>query len=295
MYNVSRTVSLFWKRIRFTSICLSVFGVGSLYYYVSSQEKDYLNQDSYSSCIIRKVRRLSASTCLYELEFNRPSKHFEDLPIQSVLLKNSDMQIQRHYTPIFLDPSSVVLLVKCYEDGEVSRWIHKKCIGDRIELRGPFLEWAWDKYRWKRVLFIAGGTGIAPAYQLLSYVFKNRDEHTPEFHLMYANRTPNEILLKEELDCLQRKYPKNLKITYFVDMSLDNKVSDKYFVRTINLQDIKHAFPSSIHADPHTIVLVCGTDGFVSYIAGPNGILHREQGSRGGLLEKTNYLNVWKL
>ncbi|KAG5518637.1 hypothetical protein PMAC_002606 [Pneumocystis sp. 'macacae'] len=259
------------------------------------QEKDYLNQNSYSSCIIRKIRRLSVSTCLYELEFNRPSKHFKDLPIQSVLLKNSDIQIQRHYTPIFLGPSSVVLLVKCYEDGEVSRWIHKKCMGDRIELRGPFLEWAWDKHRWKRVLFIAGGTGIAPAYQLLSHVFKDRDEHIPEFHLIYANRTPNEILLKEELDFLQRKHSKSLKITYFVDVSLDNKVSDEYFVRAINLQDLESAFPSSTHADPHTIVLVCGTDGFVSYIAGPNGTLHGEQGSRGGLLGKTDYLNVWKL
>ncbi|KAG4304983.1 hypothetical protein PORY_001658 [Pneumocystis oryctolagi] len=272
---------VFWKRIRYVSTCLCVLGAGTL--------------NCYSFCTIRGIRRLSDSTCLYELEFDRPSRHFENLPIQSVLLKNSDMQIQRCYTPLFLGASSVVLLVKYYKDGEMSRWIHRKRVGDLIELRGPFLEWAWDKNRWKRVLFIAGGTGIAPAYQLLSYVFQDSNKQIPEFHVMYANRSPDEILLKEELDRLQEKYPTKLKITYFVDTCPEDKVSNEYFTRMISLHDIKQAFVPSVHSDPSTIVLVCGTDGFVNYIAGPNGILHGEQGSRGGLIEKTNYVNVWKL
>ncbi|KAG4302886.1 hypothetical protein PCANB_000856 [Pneumocystis canis] len=289
-------VNLFMLYRKIKSIStLGVLGAGVLYYYIVNRKKDYLNQDIYRFCTIRAIRRLSPSVCLYELEFDRPSKQFRDLPIQSILLKNSDMQIQRYYTPISLDPLNVTLLVKCYEDGEVSRWIHRKRVGDRMQLRGPFLEWAWDDYRWKRILFIAGGTGIAPAYQLLSYIFRDSNQQIPEFHLMYANRSLDEILLKEELDRFQEKYPKKIKITYFVDTFPENSISNEYFFRKIALQDVNEAFPPWTHTELDTIVLVCGTDGFVSYMAGPPGILHGEQGSRGGLLEKANYLNVWKL
>ncbi|KAG5439317.1 hypothetical protein PCK2_000853 [Pneumocystis canis] len=280
------------RRIKPISI-LGVLGAGVLYYYLANRERNYLNQDVYAFCTIRVIRRLSPSVCLYELEFDRPSKLFRNQPIQSVLLKNSDMQIQRYYTPISLSPSKVVLLVKCYEGGEVSRWIHRKRVGDRIELRGPFLEWAWDDHRWKRILFIAGGTGIAPAYQLLSYIFRDSNQQIPEFHLMYANRSLNEILLKEELDRFQEKYPKKIKITYFLDTPPENSRSDEYFVRRISLHDVNEAFPLWTHTELDTIVLVCGTDGFVSYMAGPHCVLHGEQGSYGGLLKKANYLNTY--
>ncbi|EMR09175.1 hypothetical protein PNEG_02515 [Pneumocystis murina B123] len=283
------------KRIKFMSACFGIFSVGVLYSYVNSEKRDYLNGDFYSFCTIRDIRQISPSTNIYELEFDRPSKQYQNRPIQNVLLKNSDIQIQRYYTPIYISSRKVVLLVKFYEDGEVSRWIHRKRVGDRIELRGPFLEWKWNDNQWKNVLFIAGGTGITPAYQLLSYIFQDGVQYMPKFHLMYANRNPDEILLRKELDNLQEKYSENLKITYFVDSSPDSKVLDKYLIRSINLYDIIQAFPSSGCTDSDTIVLVCGTDGFVSYIAGPKDTLYGEQGNLGGLLKKAKCLNVWKL
>ncbi|KTW26692.1 hypothetical protein T552_02699 [Pneumocystis carinii B80] len=283
------------KRTKFASACFGIFSVGALYSYVNNKRRDYLNRDFYSFCTIRDIRQISPSTNIYELEFDRPSKQYQNCPIQNVLLKNSDIQIQRYYTPIYISPTKVVLLVKFYEDGEVSRWIHRKRVGDRIELRGPFLEWQWNDNKWKNVLFIAGGTGITPAYQLLSYIFQDGIQFMPKFHLIYANRNPDEILLKKELDSLQEKYSENLKITYFVDSSLDNKILDNYLIRSINLHDIIQAFPSSSCTDSDTIVLVCGTDGFVSYIAGPKDTVYGEQGNLGGLLKKAKCLNVWKL
>lgn len=289
------SISVFLKRFKLTFTSLGIIGAGTLYYCIKSEIKDYLNTDSYSFCTIRDIRRLSPTTCLYKLEFDRPSKQYQDRPIQSVLLKHSDIQIQRHYTPIYISPTSVMLLVKYYENGEMSPWIHRKRVGDQVELRGPFLEWKWDEHRWKKVLFIVGGTGITPAYQLLSYIFQDGNQHIPMFHLMYANRSPDQILLKDELNQLQEKYPEKLKITYFVDESPENEVSSEYLIRMISLQDINYAFSPSNHVDSDTIALVCGTDGFVSYIAGSKGALHGEQGSYGGLLEKAKYFNVWKL
>jgi len=45
---------------------------------------------------------------------------------------------------------------------------------------------------------LAGGTGIAPMYQILQAAHKNQD--ISKFILLYSNKTQEDILLKKELD-----------------------------------------------------------------------------------------------
>lgn len=46
---------------------------------------------------------------------------------------------------------------------------------------------------------VSGGTGITPIYQVVKAVLKNPLD-TTKMRLVFANQTPEDILLREELD-----------------------------------------------------------------------------------------------
>lgn len=136
----------------------------------------------------------------------------------SVDVKQPEIQVVRKYTPLPLyyqqyyegsepkallrmignteDEGRMCLLVKKYDDGEVSRYLHRLEVGEEVELRGPFVgykfpyapidsteprdpmedlpsrmlpEYALPENipRPDNIAFFAGGTGIAPILQSL--------------------------------------------------------------------------------------------------------------------------------
>ncbi|KAG8734397.1 hypothetical protein FRC11_002339 [Ceratobasidium sp. 423] len=116
-------------------------------------------------------------------------------PIFSVYIKDSDIQVQRPYTPLrgIDDDGNMNFWIKRYADGEVSRWLHGKNEGDELEVRGPvrtfdFKDGDYDEIVMTPVCYthhsakISGGTGVTPFVQLLNHVF--------------AGRTPNSRPLK---------------------------------------------------------------------------------------------------
>jgi len=62
---------------------------------------------------------------------------------------------------------------------------------------------------------IAGGTGITPIYQLLQAADKNKD--VTSFWLVFANRTPKDILLLTELEDFVKRKNFNFKLYFSVD------------------------------------------------------------------------------
>lgn len=66
---------------------------------------------------------------------------------------------------------------------------------------------------------IAGGTGITPLYQIIQYCCENqKEDERPGLYLLFANRTENDILMKEHLDAYAKH--KNVNIFYSVDKSV---------------------------------------------------------------------------
>ena len=55
--------------------------------------------------------------------------------------------------------------------------------------------------------------------QLLGEVFRNSETDKTELSLVYANKTEGDILLREELDKLQRENPNRFKLWYTVSKS----------------------------------------------------------------------------
>ena len=66
------------------------------------------------------------------------------------------------------------------------------------------------------ILDVKGGTGITPMLQLIRAVFRDTNDRT-ELSLLFANQTEDDILLREELEDVQKQFPERFKLWYTVD------------------------------------------------------------------------------
>ena len=89
--------------------------------------------------------------------------------ITSVQLKQPQLQIARNYTLLppkeGQDPQELSFLIRKERNGEVSGYLHRLAVGSEIELRGLSAEYVLPE-KVDTVVFLAGGTGIAPAMQV---------------------------------------------------------------------------------------------------------------------------------
>ena len=105
-----------------------------------------------------------------------------------------ELQIARSYTPLPPDnqspPEQIRLYVRKEPQGEVSGFLHKLMPGSIVHLRGPHPEYVIPDDV-KEIVFVAGGTGIAPALQVVHSLFYARErpkEATPKVTILWANR-----------------------------------------------------------------------------------------------------------
>lgn len=114
--------------------------------------------------------------------------------VWSVQVMQPELQIARSYTPLppieDTEPEQVRLFVRQEPQGEVSTFLHKINRGTIVHLRGPRVEYEIPDDV-DEILFLAGGTGIAPALQVAHTLFNHRTKPTdqgPELRVLWANR-----------------------------------------------------------------------------------------------------------
>jgi len=119
--------------------------------------------------------------------------------------------------------------------------------------------------RWKRIGLVGGGTGVAPLMQIMRIVLAAADEDV-HVSLLSINRHEADILMRDELDRLAAAHPGRLSVSY----SLTAAPPSGWAGHTGrgSLEMISQALPPPTN-DGTTMVLVCGTDGFVETWAGP--------------------------
>mmetsp|Transcript_29422 Transcript_29422/g.29156 ORF Transcript_29422/g.29156 Transcript_29422/m.29156 type:complete len:240 (+) Transcript_29422:201-920(+) len=69
----------------------------------------------------------------------------------------------------------------------------------------------------KNLGFIAGGSGITPCFQLIQYIIDNNEDI--KLSLIYANRTENDILLRDKLD----EYVKTGKLAVYYTLDVPSE------------------------------------------------------------------------
>uniref|UniRef100_A0A8C0AAZ6 NADH-cytochrome b5 reductase n=1 Tax=Bos mutus grunniens TaxID=30521 RepID=A0A8C0AAZ6_BOSMU len=179
--------------------------------------------------------------------FALPSpEHILGLPVGQHIYLSARIDgnlVIRPYTPVSSDDDKgfVDLVIKVYfkdthpkfpAGGKMSQYLESMKIGDTIEFRGPnglLVYQGKGKFAIrpdkksdpviktvKSVGMIAGGTGITPMLQVIRAIMKDPDDHTV-CHLLFANQTEKDILLRPELEELRNEHSARFKLWYTVD------------------------------------------------------------------------------
>ncbi|KAI3891181.1 hypothetical protein MKW98_007486 [Papaver atlanticum] len=280
----------------------AVSGGLSYYFYFSSptvahldeiQEesgpKIALNPDKWIKFELQDTARVSHNSQLFRFSFDPSTKL--GLDVASCLLtrapvgqddKGKTKYVIRPYTPIS-DPDSkgyFDLLVKIYPEGKMSQHLANLRPGDVIEVKGPIEKLRYTPNMKKHIGMIAGGSGITPMLQVIEAILKNPDDKT-QISLLYANISPDDILLKQKLDILSASNP-NLKIYYTVENPTNNWKGGKGYL-TQNMVEKGMPSPSE-----DTLILVCGPPGMMNHISGDKAKDY-SQGKVSGILKELGY------
>ncbi|CAN4114563.1 unnamed protein product [Withania somnifera] len=248
-----------------------------------------LHADKWIEFKLQDRAPVSHNSHLFRFSFD-PSSKF-GLDTASCILTRAPMgenfegkpkYVIRPYTPIS-DPEAkgyFDLLIKVYPEGKMSQHFARLKPGDVIEVKGPIEKLRYSPNMKKHIGMIAGGSGITPMLQVIEAILKNPDDNT-QISLVYANVSPDDILLKKKLDVLAATHP-NLKVFYTVD----NPTNDwRGGIGYVSKDMILKGLPLPGN---DTLILVCGPPGMIKHISGekPNP---REQGKLTGLLKDVGF------
>ncbi|KAH8772607.1 hypothetical protein F5883DRAFT_414419 [Diaporthe sp. PMI_573] len=159
-----------------------------------SAPKGVLNGESFVP--FKVVSKEQTSPTTFILTVSAPAPHQADNAaliedawahgLWSVEIKQPQLQIARNYTPLPLAPGAagddpaapahhLRFLVRRYHGGEMSTYLSRLQPGDKVYLRGPHLGFnvaARLGSHGERVVFLAGGTGVAPALQVARHLLR---------------------------------------------------------------------------------------------------------------------------
>lgn len=184
---------------------------------------------------------------------------------------NPVQQLTRAYTPVSEPGQQGYMDVVIKDAGRLSGALSRKKVGDSIWIKGPIRKFYYGgPGTLTSISMIAGGSGITPHYQLLRVILNDPKDKTP-IYMLYASKSTDDIILKNELDELAKKHPDQFHLTYVVDKVNDDVTEEEWankghIVGRINDELILERLHS-----PGTIngkVFICGPGSLIEYLIG---------------------------
>ena len=321
--NASPRDRIRWSRIWWLYVPIAALGLATsatYYWYYRNESNNTINPLDFTPYILRSKEPVSSSSSIFTLRPASGENHADVYAdawckgIWSVQIKQPQLQIARSYTP--LPPSNreeevsnhdLRFLIRREAQGEVSGYLHNLPLDAVIDLRGPQIEYEIPG-EVDEVVFLAGGTGIAPALQVVHTLLEHRASQRdalPNITVMWANRRqedaldqpfqafqprdfwkfwsiksswaetekekidpPTTCIVTEQIRSLKTRYPDNLTLQYFVDEQ-NSFINPKAIESHLNNNSRVESAAIGQPGQNRKLIIVSGPDGFVNYIAGP--------------------------
>ncbi|KAI1827193.1 oxidoreductase NAD-binding domain-containing protein [Xylaria intraflava] len=210
------------------------------------------------------------------------------LHIASALLTKfvpeGEKPVLRPYTPVSDEGSKgyIELIVKKYPGGPMSTHLHDMVPGQRLDFKGPLPKYPWAANKHEHIALVAGGTGIAPMYQLIRSIFSNPEDKT-KVTLVFGNVTEDDILLKKELADIENTYPQRFRAFYVLDNPPRDWAGSKGY---ISKDLLKTVLPEP--KEGNIKIFVCGPPAMYKAISGGKKS-PKDQGELSGILKELGY------
>lgn len=211
------------------------------------------------------------------------------------------LPVPRPYSPVHdrSQPGVLELLVKKYEGGVASTYLHSLSVGQKLDARGPLPGYDWqhsgasDAGKSREIILVAGGAGITPLYSLAQGVLGS--DPNAKMHLLWGVNGTRDIILKEELASLQSQHPGRLQITYTVSggenldslpQSTSSTTYQKGYINKPLLDTVAGSIDAAAFGDVKgTKVFFCGPPKMEEALTGKKGVL-AEMGITGNAVHK---------
>jgi cytochrome-b5 reductase len=252
-----------------------------LYLFKSRKEKVFLKGgDIWQDVTLIDKKQISHDSFIFTFGLPNPKEPL-GLPLGAHIIFRAFIKtpkspsgelVTRKYTPTspFNEKGKIELPIKVYyknanpqfpDGGIMTQHLDSLKIGDKLEVSGPKgrLEYKGrgtfllekEKFTVKKIAMVAGGTGITPCFQLIQYIM-DQENGGVELCLIYANKTEQDILLREKLEKYQSTG--KFKVFYTLDYPPEGW---KQGVGFVSLDMIRKHFGQ----DSETFVVHCGPPG----------------------------------
>lgn len=127
--------------------------------------------------------------------------------------------------------------------------------GSILEVMSPkgFFHIPHDVTQAKNYVVFAAGSGITPLFSILKTQLALEPNST--FQLLYVNRSPETVMLSQELLALEKQYGERLKVYHFFTRQTP---SNPLFSGRIDRQKLQQIFEQLIHLEQVDDYLICG-------------------------------------
>ena len=180
-----------------------------------AEPRKVLNPTDFQNFVLKEKNEISHNVAIYRFALPRPTDIL-GLPIGqhislAATIEGQPKEVVRSYTPISSDHEAGYfdLLVKAYPQGNISKYLTTLKIGDNLKVRGPKGAMVYTPNMCRHIGMIAGGTGITPMLQVIKAIIRNRPRNggndTTKVDLIFANVNPDDILLKDQLEQLEKE------------------------------------------------------------------------------------------
>jgi nitrate reductase (NAD(P)H) len=102
---------------------------------------------------------------------------------------------------------------------------------------------------------------------VIQAVLRDQPEDETEMHLVYANRTEEDILLRGELDRWAAEFPDRLKVWYVVDQVKRPEEGCGYSVGFVTENILREHVPEG---GEDALALACGPPAMIQHAVAPN-------------------------
>ena len=270
---------------------------------------------AYTALDLLSLEKVSPTTYKLRVKLPNAAPSMDDLKgAFHVYFKEPTAQSYRAFTPIswqkprgdhVSEQGFFEVLVKTYAFpyAEVARWLTTRQPGEKLDTHGPHVSFDTPSFIKRleethqtqgqtktkiQVGMVAGGTGIAPMYQLL---MEMRKYDWLDIRLVYANRSRDEILMLEELEKLKRDAKATINIHYLVEddagMPSDRK---NWSMGRVTMQVLAAHMPAPTRekANGQPSIFVCGPPGMMNAVSGDR-VQEVYQGPLKGMLKELGY------
>ncbi|KAK9887734.1 hypothetical protein WA026_000050 [Henosepilachna vigintioctopunctata] len=224
------------------------------------------------------TNKMPVSSNVFLIELGRVDGVLIVMPIANhvrVFAETKDKDFSKSYTPIpsglftqlgyqKISTDKLYLMVKRYQDGNMSKYICDAIKGDILLLSKPFFSLLKlsDLEKKENFLLLAAGSGITPMLSILLFLLERRVRKSQSIRLIFCNRKLNHIPCKQQFDNLSTS-DSRFKVEHILSDPDNNwRGRTGRITKEIIKSTIEEQLSSANYPKLDLYAFVCGPSGF---------------------------------